>query len=68
MQDERKPEVLKRVMGPMPDLPASNPCHVSSVPTAIGVTSPMPVTTTLRPMRDASFRSAAAIYFACPLM
>src|SRR4051812_20344471 len=46
----------KCVMGPIPDLPASSPCHVSSVPTAIGVTSPMPVTTTLRPMRDAFLR------------
>src|SRR6478672_5572897 len=47
-------EWSKWVMGPMPDLPASSPCHVSSVPTAIGVTSPIPVTTTLRAMRDAS--------------
>ena len=41
----------KWVMGPMPDLPARSPCQVSSVPMATGVTSPMPVTTTLRAHR-----------------
>ena len=58
-------EWSKCVIGPIPDLPASSPCHVSSVPTAIGVTSPIPVTTTLRAIRVRSFGRA---YFACPLM
>src|SRR5436190_3348328 len=48
----------------MPDLPASSPCHVSSVHTAIGVTSPMPVMTTLRAMRDASLCSLSTDVFA----
>jgi hypothetical protein len=33
----------KRVIGPMPDLPAQTFAHVTSVPTPSGVTRPMPV-------------------------
>src|SRR5262249_31712052 len=36
------------VMGAIPDRPARIACHVSSVPTPRGETSPMPVTTTRR--------------------
>ena len=58
------------VIGPMPDLPASEPLHVSSVPMASGVTSPMPVTTTLRAMRCdlPPSRARPATYLACALM
>src|SRR5262245_12554440 len=40
--------VSKSVMGAMPDVPAVTAVHVSSTPIASGVTSPIPVTTTLR--------------------
>src|SRR5258708_2961448 len=41
-------EASKRVIGPTPLLPAIAACHVASVPIPRGVTSPRPVTTTLR--------------------
>src|SRR5215831_16703243 len=37
-----------RVRGPTPDFPATAPAHVDSTPMPKGVTSPRPVTTTLR--------------------
>src|SRR2546423_9478418 len=45
-----KAEWSKCVMGPMAERTARTPCQVSSVPQAIGVTRPIPVTTTLRPL------------------
>src|SRR5687768_14521425 len=41
-------DASKSVIGPAPDLPASRPAQVSSVPIPRGDTSPTPVTTTLR--------------------
>ena len=38
----------KRVIGAMPERPASSACQVSSVPMPTGVTRPTPVTATLR--------------------
>src|SRR5512143_1417730 len=43
-----KPAVSKRVIGPMPERPASSASQVGAVPTPSGDTSPTPVTTTRR--------------------
>src|SRR5437867_1824814 len=43
-----KSAASNREIGPMPLRPSSSAPHVSRVPTPQGVTSPMPVTTTLR--------------------
>ncbi len=51
-----KSPASKRVMGPTPETPSSSARQVSSVPIPTGVTSPMPVTATLRGM--------ATLYFA----
>ena len=41
-------DTVELVMALAPDLPASNAVQLSSTPQASGVTSPKPVTTTLR--------------------
>jgi hypothetical protein len=52
-------DASNRVMGPIPLFPAMAACHVTSLPMPKGVTSPNPVTTTLRSTRCISALAAA---------